>query len=60
MNNVFHFPLLKQNTIKKKWMDGTTSQQDFDRNAKSKKYKFETRSNNIVFARKLESHISGL
>ena len=41
-------------------MNETPSQQDFDGNAENKKYEFETRSHSMLYARKLESHLSGL
>lgn len=43
----------------KKWIDETTSQQNFDSNVESKKFEFEIRSNSMVYVKKLENHLSG-
>ena len=57
--DVFHILLLKQNTIRKNWVDKKISELDVS-NKDSKEYKLEAIWDSTVYAKKSKSHLSGL
>lgn len=60
IHDIFHVLLLKNNIIKKNWVDKMTSQLKFKINNKSKECKVKEIWVNAIYTRELGGHLPGL